>query len=594
MESYFMLLLIPCVVGAGTRIVLHGYETVTPRDATLDRTEVLTTLGKKCTFPFRQGGRIHHQCITVGSSRPWCSLTHNFDRDFQWGYCKHELSQPNVFIHMSRRLLDPCQVNPCQNGGICTLVPHKRLFECTCPETFSGCLCEQAKCYETLHLRYYDMGESWGRIHVRNVQQCTCVAGEVRCERVPYSVCHSNPCENHGSCRQISATGEKVCHCRPGFTGPHCSFEPTTECYNNRGRSYRGVVGWSVSGARCLPWNSDLLHNEMHLGTVVGASLKGLGDHNYCRNPDVDSMPWCYILNHGAISWEHCDIPPCTMAVIVPYHRRPSITQFISTRPPKKPTCGKIHKKRISRGRIIGGDTAMPGAHPWMAAIYIDRKDFCAGTLIASCWVLSAAHCFYRNPLKSQVRVVLGQQNFNVTGPNTRSFGVDNYIFPKHFSVFHPTLHDIVLVKLKKENGACVRRTKFIRPICLPDQTMVFPDNYCCTISGWGHMHEKVKEYSNLQEAWVRLVPHNKCTKPEVYGDHVTANMLCAGTSQCVDACQGDSGGPLACVRDDVSFLYGIISWGDGCGRGKPGVYTRVVNYMDWINSVLKRKARIV
>lgn len=43
------------------------------------------------------------------------------------------------------------------------------------------------KCYETLHLRYYDTGESWGRIHLRNVEQCTCVAGETKCERVRYS-----------------------------------------------------------------------------------------------------------------------------------------------------------------------------------------------------------------------------------------------------------------------------------------------------------------------------------------------------------------------------------------------------------------------
>ncbi|KAG7271723.1 hypothetical protein CRUP_001307, partial [Coryphaenoides rupestris] len=185
-----------------------------------------------------------------------------------------------------------------------------------------------------------------------------------------------------------------------------------------------------------------------------------------------------------------------------------------------------------------------------MAAIYIDRSDFCAGTLISSCWVL---------PLKSRIRVVLGQQDFNVT----------------------------VLVKLKKENGACARRTPFIRPICLPDVGMTFPDYYCCTISGWGHMDEKLKEYSNLQEAGVRLIPQDKCASSDVYGNHVTPNMLCAGNGRCADACQGDSGGPLACARADVSFLYGIISWGDGCGRGKPGVYTRVVNYMDWINSKL-------
>lgn len=47
------------------------------------------------------------------------------------------------------------------------------------------------------------------------------------------------------------------------------------------------------------------------------------------------------------------------------------------------------------------------------------------------------------SPLKSQIRVVLGQQRFNVTDPNTRTFGVEEYIFPKQFSVFNPTLHDI-------------------------------------------------------------------------------------------------------------------------------------------------------
>lgn len=35
---------------------------------------VLTTTGKECKFPFRQGGRIHHDCITIASSRPWWVL----------------------------------------------------------------------------------------------------------------------------------------------------------------------------------------------------------------------------------------------------------------------------------------------------------------------------------------------------------------------------------------------------------------------------------------------------------------------------------------------------------------------------------------
>ncbi|KAM7377339.1 hypothetical protein PAMA_013907 [Pampus argenteus] len=599
--AYGVLLFLPCVFSAWGHMLVSGYEAGIFKDPDRESRKVLTTMGKECKFPFRHGGRIHHHCITILSSRPWCSLTHNFDRDRLWGFCAAEETQPQVFVHTSRRVtVDPCEVNPCQNGGVCALIPHRRSFDCSCPDSFSGRLCEQKKCYETLHLRYYDIGESWGRIHLRNVEQCTCVSGEIKCERVRYTACRLNPCQNDGACRLITATGKEVCNCRRGYSGPNCSLEPEAECYNSKGIGYRGLAGTTESGARCLPWNSDLLYDELHVGTVVASPLRGLGEHAYCRNPDGDKMPWCYTLNDGAISWEYCNVPSCVMAVsftrrIIPSFVHPDIQKLAVSKPAKSPVCGKKHKKRLSiaRGRIMGGNTALPGTHPWMAAIYIGQSDFCAGTLVSSCWIISAAHCFFRNPLKSQLRVVLGQQNFNVTGPNTRTFGVEKYIFPDKFSVFNPTLHDIVLIKLKKNEGRCVKRTPFIRPICLPDKNMMFPDNYCCTISGWGHMHEKATAYSNLQEAGVRLIPHASCRKSEVYGNHVTSDMICAGLRGCVDACQGDSGGPLACARDDVSFLYGIISWGEGCGRsGKPGVYTKVVNYIDWINSVIKRKAK--
>lgn len=44
--------------------------------------------------------------------------------------------------------------------------------------------------------------------------------------------------------------------------------------------------------------------------------------------------------------------------------------------------------------------------------------------------------------------------------------------------------------------------------------------------------------YSTLQEGGVRLISQETCRKPEVYGNHVTADMLCAGLNGCVDACQ--------------------------------------------------------
>ncbi|MBN3290753.1 HGFA factor, partial [Polypterus senegalus] len=212
-----------------------------------------------------------------------------------------------------------------------------------------------------------------------------------------------------------------------------------------------------------------------------------------------------------------------------------------------------------------------------------------------SCWVVSAAHCFSNSPLKSSIRVVLGQHFFNDTGPNVQTFEVDKYIFPDKYSVFNDAEHDIVLIKLKKKDKHCAKRTQFVSTICLPEPDITFIPSTYCHIAGWGHSKEGAQTYENhLQETVVPIISSLHCSSPEVYGNAITENMLCAGHLDCRrDACQGDSGGPLACEKNDIFYLYGIISWGDGCARtNKPGVYTRVSRYMDWIKSSIKPKPK--
>ena len=62
--------------------------------------------------------------------------------------------------------------------------------------------------------------------------------------------------------------------------------------------------------------------------------------------------------------------------------------------------------------------------------------------------------------------------------------------------------------------------------------------------------------------------------------------LKCHTNIQGEDSCSGDSGGPLF-VKDatsEIFFQTGIVSFGSKmCGTGKPGIYTRISNYIDWI-----------
>ncbi|KAL6070291.1 hypothetical protein STEG23_008545 [Scotinomys teguina] len=94
-------------------------------------------------------------------------------------------------------------------------------------------------------------------------------------------------------------------------------------------------------------------------------------------------------------------------------------------------------------------------------------------------------------------------------------------------------------------------------------------------------------ESEAVREARVPLLSADTCQK--ALGPGLSpSTMLCAGyLAGGIDSCQGDSGGPLTCSKPGPhprEVLFGVTSWGDGCGEpGKPGVYTRVAVFKDWL-----------
>merc|ERR1712150_126591 len=62
-------------------------------------------------------------------------------------------------------------------------------------------------------------------------------------------------------------------------------------------------MGVTQSGKSCQKWTAQSPHKhdytpDAHPGT-------GLGDHNFCRNPDEDTTIWCYTTEENT-RWEFC------------------------------------------------------------------------------------------------------------------------------------------------------------------------------------------------------------------------------------------------------------------------------------------------
>lgn len=87
-----------------------------------------------------------------------------------------------------------------------------------------------------------------------------------------------------------------------------------------------------------------------------------------------------------------------------------------------------------------------------------------------------------------------------------------------------------------------------------------------------------------LQKVTVPLMSKEEC-QARYRKRRIDDKEICAGYDEGgKDACKGDSGGPLSCRHEEVWYLVGITSWGEGCARPQqPGVYTKVVEFSDWI-----------
>jgi len=246
---------------------------------------------------------------------------------------------------------------------------------------------------------------------------------------------------------------------------------------------------------------------------------------------------------------------------------------------------------------IVGGEPSKNKEFPHMALLGYERKDrtiaySCGGSLISERYVLTAGHCLFSRQYGPVKYVRLGEYDLSKTSESEiQELNVIERI--KHPDYKPPSQYnDIALLKLDQD----VILDEFVRPICL--QTSKEFNVRKSIASGWGRQEYFDENGSDiLLKVTLDLFSNEECGVSFPKNSRTLKNgiadesQVCAGSkTERKDTCQGDSGGPLQIYHPSEYCMYsivGVTSFGKGCGSNIPGVYTRVSNYLDWIEEIV-------
>jgi len=279
------------------------------------------------------------------------------------------------------------------------------------------------------------------------------------------------------------------------------------------------------------------------------------------------------------------------------------------------PNCGKSQIEHSLK--IVGGRAAKPHEFPWQVSLQIQPRrnsgwvHVCGGSILTPTKVLTAAHCKLESYPYRAVAGIHDQSNMTNTGvtmANVSRFE-DHEKYNKPISL----MNDIAVVTLSE---ALTMTEGVASAICLPEKAKASEPGSMLTVSGWGTTKEAGSTPNVLNTVDVPIITDEKCNEkyknpmsemtpilpsgvlaflqnvlPErFFRDRIPDSMLCAGFDEGgKDSCQGDSGGPAFVFENGTAYQMGVVSWGEGCAReGRPGVYTEVSHYIEWIENKIR------
>lgn len=291
-----------------------------------------------------------------------------------------------------------------------------------------------------------------------------------------------------------------------------------------------------------------------------------------------------------------------------------------------------------SGARVIGGEVAKDGAWPWQVALVINGQSinadaqFCGGSMVLDTWVLTAAHCIHMKDPNGVYRDINPDAISVVVGTNELAPGLGDVV-PVAAVYRHPAYvgtefdNDIALMKLAR-----APKTEY-QTIKVPDAEfgdILDQPGVRTVVTGWG-LIEGAQRTALMRQAEIQMMSRDMCnqqmlearaqsaaqgithaasafglSKDETQAvwqelvKHVrppmSQNMLCSGTFEGgKTSCNGDSGGPLVVPLGDGEYIQaGVVSWGMSSASTRScaenalfSAYTRVSNYVDWLNQTV-------
>ena len=257
----------------------------------------------------------------------------------------------------------------------------------------------------------------------------------------------------------------------------------------------------------------------------------------------------------------------------------------------------------------FGGRPVAASAVPWQAQIFNPnrapnpqapypewvRQHYCGGVLIADDWVLTAAHCIDQAKVALGFKVRLGAQD--ISAGDGIVYRIERIVRHSQYDAGSQDLarppnmyaNDIALMKIAPDGTPQRRDPALIRPIPLNRTPLTDGDPVSAT--GWGAVGQGNANINSavLLRVDLRLMGQRTCeSRPDRGGGKVHPKVFCAANPK-QSTCGGDSGGPV--VRTDgTAVLAGLVSWGSSrCGGdGRPSVYTRIDQYIDWIDQAMR------